>query len=87
MIIFSYSRLGLSITLCCKQFVISFEAINLLQKADLNKKLENYKLEKLFKKLQKAIYKKNKIVIKFDDTEIEKCKFQQQESLISIEIK
>ena len=28
----------------------NFEAINPLQKADLNKKLENYKLKNIFKK-------------------------------------
>ena len=29
----------------------NFETINSLQKADLNKKVENYKLKKIFKKI------------------------------------
>ena len=51
--------------------------INLLQKFDLNKKVENFKLKKNNKKNLKPCIKKDKNSIKFDDTEIEKYNFHQ----------
>ena len=59
--------------------------INLLQKADLNKKVGNYELKKKIKKI-KTIYKNGKKILKFDDTDIEKYKFHHHKNPISIAI-
>ena len=49
----------------------------------MKKKVENYKLKKLYKNLKPCI-KMDKKIIKFDDTEIEEYKFHQYKSHISI---
>ena len=62
---------------------INFEAINLLQKSDINeRKQKNINLKK--KKKDKTIYKNGQRNMKFDDTEIEEYKFHQYKSPISV---
>ena len=55
--------------------------MNLLQKSDLNKKIENYKLKKL-QKILKPYIKMDKNFPKFDDAEVEIYKFHQHKSPI-----
>ena len=51
--------------------------MNLLQKANLNKKVENYKFKRLQKNF-KPFIKMDKKIIKFDDAEIKRYKFHKK---------
>ena len=57
------------------------KVINLLEKVDLNKKVENYKLKK-HKKILRPYIKMDKNLINFDGTKVENYKFHQHEVLI-----
>ena len=61
---------------CIISLISKNESINLMQIADLTEKIEHYKL-KVYIKMEKAI-------IKFGDIEIEKQKFFQYKTHISI---
>ena len=74
-------------------FKEQFEAINLLQKADSNKKrtkkiinsLQKANLnEKNHEKKLKPYIKMDKKIVKFNHTEIEKCEFYEHKSPVSI---
>ena len=63
---------------------IDKKIINLLKKADLNEKKQKIINQKSYKKNLKPYTKTNKKVIKFDDTEIVKYKFYQNQRPILV---